>query len=222
MKSNRLNREAGQGLVEYSLVLVMVAIVVIATMRILGLQIDHTLDQVEQALNSPANRGESTEAQASLQELRAEVSEMNAAYENAEQSLREIVIAAGDYLRESGAGTEAADQLAAFLDAVSALELDTALAIAENVDLTAISPPEWQAFMDGQAARLSRSCQYLNEAGTSPELYQFYFDARAAFDELPDPGQATKYLDEALGRIEQREETRLVLKESDVLAICEF
>jgi pilus assembly protein Flp/PilA len=46
-----LNRENGQGLVEYALVLVLVAIVVIAILTLLGPQIGNVLRRIVYALN---------------------------------------------------------------------------------------------------------------------------------------------------------------------------
>jgi pilus assembly protein Flp/PilA len=45
-----LNRESGQGLVEYALVLVLVAIVVIAILALLGPQIGNVFSQINQGL----------------------------------------------------------------------------------------------------------------------------------------------------------------------------
>jgi pilus assembly protein Flp/PilA len=46
-----LNRENGQGLVEYALVLVLVAIVVIAILTLLGPQIGNVFSRIVYALN---------------------------------------------------------------------------------------------------------------------------------------------------------------------------
>jgi pilus assembly protein Flp/PilA len=45
-----LNRESGQGLVEYALILVLVAIVVIAILALLGPQIGNVFSQINQGL----------------------------------------------------------------------------------------------------------------------------------------------------------------------------
>jgi pilus assembly protein Flp/PilA len=46
-----LNRENGQGLVEYALVLVLVAVVVIAILTLLGPQIGNVFSRIVYALN---------------------------------------------------------------------------------------------------------------------------------------------------------------------------
>lgn len=46
-----LNREEGQGLVEYALVLVLVAVVVIAILTLLGPQIGNVFSRVIEGLN---------------------------------------------------------------------------------------------------------------------------------------------------------------------------
>ena len=46
-----MNRESGQGLVEYALVLVLVAIVVIAILTLLGPQIGNVFSRIVYALN---------------------------------------------------------------------------------------------------------------------------------------------------------------------------
>ena len=46
-----LPREEGQGLVEYALILVLVAVVVIAILTILGPQIGNTFSQITSALS---------------------------------------------------------------------------------------------------------------------------------------------------------------------------
>lgn len=46
-----LNREEGQGLVEYALVLVLVAVVVIAILTLLGPQIGNVFSQIVNGLN---------------------------------------------------------------------------------------------------------------------------------------------------------------------------
>ena len=48
-----LHREDGQGLVEYALILVLVAIVVIAILTLLGPAIGDVFSQITQALNLP-------------------------------------------------------------------------------------------------------------------------------------------------------------------------
>jgi pilus assembly protein Flp/PilA len=45
-----LNRESGQGLVEYALILVLVAIVVIAILALLGPQIGNVFSQINHGL----------------------------------------------------------------------------------------------------------------------------------------------------------------------------
>ena len=45
------NREEGQGLVEYALILSLVSIAAIATLGILGVDVDQVLNVVEEALN---------------------------------------------------------------------------------------------------------------------------------------------------------------------------
>ena len=47
-----LNREDGQGLVEYALILVLVAIVVIAILTLLGPQIGNVFSRISYALTS--------------------------------------------------------------------------------------------------------------------------------------------------------------------------
>ena len=47
-----LNREEGQGLVEYALVLVLVAVVIIAILTLLGPQIGNVFSRITQGLNA--------------------------------------------------------------------------------------------------------------------------------------------------------------------------
>ena len=47
-----LNREQGQGLVEYALVLVLVAVVVIAILTILGPQVGNVFSRITSGLNA--------------------------------------------------------------------------------------------------------------------------------------------------------------------------
>ena len=46
-----LNRESGQGLVEYALVLVLVAVVIIAILTLLGPQIGNVFSRITNGLN---------------------------------------------------------------------------------------------------------------------------------------------------------------------------
>jgi pilus assembly protein Flp/PilA len=46
-----LNREEGQGLVEYALILVLVSIISIAVLGVLGVDVDGVFEQVETALD---------------------------------------------------------------------------------------------------------------------------------------------------------------------------
>ena len=46
-----VNREEGQGLVEYALILVLVSIISIVVLRLLGVDIDGVFEQVETALD---------------------------------------------------------------------------------------------------------------------------------------------------------------------------
>ena len=47
-------KEKGQGLVEYALILVLVAIVVIATLTVIGKNVDAVFDKIGKELKTPA------------------------------------------------------------------------------------------------------------------------------------------------------------------------
>ncbi|HEY0734163.1 MAG TPA: Flp family type IVb pilin [Herpetosiphonaceae bacterium] len=51
MLRNFFAKEEGQGLVEYALILVLIAIVVIATLTLLGGKVDAVFSKIEQAIN---------------------------------------------------------------------------------------------------------------------------------------------------------------------------
>lgn len=223
MKSNKVNRELGQGLVEYALVIVLVTIVAMAVIMLIGPVIGNTFDQAEFELTTPANRGASAQAQASLQALRAAAEEIDENYAKAQDGFVKVVSAAVEFLQGTWAGADSAGQFEAFLQAIQNNDPNTALTIAGNVDLSPVSPEALRDFLEGQAGRLSRSYEYLREAEVTAEFYELYDQARADFEELPDGDQASLLLEEILGHIEQREAQRklLVLEESDVLSIIE-
>ena len=221
MKGEKVDRERGQSLTEFGLVLPVLLIVVIAVMRLLGPQIGDSFDQAQAALGSPANRGASAPAQESLQDLRAAVAMMDENYAGAQDGFMAIVSAAVEFLQGLENGASGGAQLQAFINQVQGGDFDGALITAGNVDLSQISPEELQGFMPSQADRLSTSCRFLNEAGPSPEFDQLSAQARTAFEELPDKDEAISRLEEALSLVGQREAARSILIESDVLAICE-
>lgn len=228
MKINRVERELGQGLVEYALVLVLVAIVAILAMQSLTNSIHFAIDQAELELTNSANRDSSSQALQLLQDLRVEIKRTDEDIAEAQNGLVEFVTATAELFRELGsaAGVAAADKLVEFTLAVEAGDRGRALEIVESSDWGQISivldipPSESQRFMERQAPGLFRSCQYLHEASVTDEFYQIYEETRKHFEEdLPDKDQALELLEEVRNKVEAREGLRGL--ESDILAICE-
>lgn len=217
MKRNREDRELGQGLVEYALILNMVAIVVIAVLMLLGPVIGYSLNEAERGLEKVAG---SELARESLQEFREATEEKDEHYAEAFDGLMEIVEEAVEFLQESGAG-DTAVQVAAFLEAIRTGNLVTASTIADNLNLTSISPTRWEMFFERQGYRLAKSCESLASAAVTDEFNTAYNEA-LLFSEETGNHEAIEYLKQARFLIDLREGERLNLVESGPLAaLCQ-